>query len=106
MPRVLVLNREGDPGKCCRCDARPKYVVHDQYAPYVPTEEERESKKRPFEKTCNEKFQCLAHFNQDYAMDESHYFELAGQADFTFTTIEAWVSRSKQKKIFFYERGK
>lgn len=88
------------------CDARPSYVVHHMYANYTPTEEEKEAKKRPFDKTCIEKFVCTAHFNEHFARNESRFIELGGQADFTFTSVEAWRNRTKKQQVFFYDKEK
>ena len=104
-PRIKVLTRDGAPNKCAYCDARPTVVVHYGYENYKPTEEEREQKRRPFEKTYMEKFACLTHFNLNWTNNEARYFELVGQADFTCTPIEVYMNRSKLGKgrIFFYE---
>ena len=110
-PKILVLIKEGDLGKCAYCGdktdgERTSFVVHHMYADYEPTEAEKEAKKRPFDKTCMEKFVCTQHFNEHFSREPARYLELGGQADFTFTSVEAWRNRTKKNRVFFYDKEK
>jgi len=105
--RILVEARKGDPGTCAYSTKddpckRPRYVVHDSYRPYKPTEKEVEIGRIPFDKVCDETFCCSRHFNEHYARNGERYLPMSPAADFTFTATESY----NKKGVFKHDKGK
>lgn len=110
MPRkILVLERRGSPWNCHFCDAKPKYVVHDYYQPYEPTDAEVDSGYIPYDKTCRETFCCGTHYTLDYLDNPDKYNdptakeESMGQLQANFTSRSLEDYNREGQKLFAWD---